>query len=223
MKKSKAKAIYILALIFCMMTAFSLKAKAAAYTSKVSHISSNCKTIGIAFTYQSNCKYEVVLYNSAKKELKRGICSDYIEFKNLTAKNKVYYYSSRLLQYDRSSAGNENYIAATDWTEKKPFTTISKYTFKTKSRKNRTKSLKAPKIAGVQYYTVYLSTKSLTGYKKAYTVKPGKTVTLSKYNKKKFSWGKIYYVRVIPKVNKLNAEGTYYYGKFRFYKIYTVI
>lgn len=82
-----------------------------------------------------------------------------------------------------------------------------------------TKTIKTSikKGTGIASYTVYISTKPTSGYKKVKTVKVGKkskyNVTMEKYGKKNLKKGGFYYIRVVPKVkfgSKTYASDSYY-------------
>lgn len=54
------------------------------------------------------------------------------------------------------------------------------------------------KVSGATGYTVYISTKKNSGYKKVKTLgKKGTSITITKYNKKSLKKGKTYYVKVV--------------------------
>lgn len=72
-----------------------------------------------------------------------------------------------------------------------------------KSSKNNLKvSIKKGK--GISSYTVYVSTKKNSGFKKVKTFKVGKkstyNTTIKKYGKNKLKGGKSYYIKIVPKV-----------------------
>lgn len=76
--------------------------------------------------------------------------------------------------------------------------------------------VKWPKVNGATGYDVFVSTKPRTGYKKVASVKANKTsATVSKFNKKKFSAKKKYYVYVSAK--KKVGKTTYNSGRLYFW------
>jgi hypothetical protein len=135
-------------------------------------------------------------------------------------KNRVYYYQTRQKYWNPDTS---SWVLG-EWSARFPFTTIrgGQYKLKIKSKKNRTVSLKVPKIKGVSSYNVYLSLLSGSGYKKVKTVKPGKTVVLKGFNGGKFAWNWVYFAAVIPKVNGKEAQGMVAKGSFKFTKTYKI-
>lgn len=87
----------------------------------------------------------------------------------------------------------------------------------TKAKVSRNKlTVKWQKVAGATGYDVYVSTKSQSGYKKVKSVSSKKSsVTLTKFNKKKFSSKKKYYVYVATK--KKAKSGTYTSGRLYYW------
>lgn len=57
--------------------------------------------------------------------------------------------------------------------------------------------IKTPKIKGAKKLTLYMSTNIKKGYKKVKTVKPGSTVTLTKFNKKAFKEYENYFYYIV--------------------------
>lgn len=86
-----------------------------------------------------------------------------------------------------------------------------------KAKVSRNKlTVKWKKVAGASGYDVYVSTKATSGYKKVKSVSSKKSsVTLTKFNKKKFSSKKKYYVYVAAK--KKTKSGTYTSGKLYYW------
>lgn len=77
-------------------------------------------------------------------------------------------------------------------------------------------TVKWKKVAGATGYDVYVSTKPTTGYKKVKSVNSKKSsVTLTKFNKKKISSKKKYYVYVATK--KKTKSGTYTSGRLYYW------
>ena len=88
---------------------------------------------------------------------------------------------------------------------------------KTKYLNNNTKRfiIKIPKKAkfkGIKSFILYMSKKRDTGYKKYKKVKPGTTVTISSFKKKKFRTAKdFYYIKIVPNLTKKVSSDTYVY------------
>ncbi|MCR5271921.1 MAG: hypothetical protein K6E13_02945 [Lachnospiraceae bacterium] len=74
----------------------------------------------------------------------------------------------------------------------------------TYSRSSRYVKVKLKKVSNVKSYTIYVSTKYSSGYKKfkTVTVSKTKTVKINKYNKKALKKGKTYYVKIVPNIKK---------------------
>lgn len=72
------------------------------------------------------------------------------------------------------------------------------------------------KVASASNYVVYISTKKESGYKKVKTLSSKKkSITITKYGKKKLTKGKTYYVKVVAKAKsgkKTVASGAYWVG-----------
>ena len=117
--------------------------------------------------------------------------------------------------------GVTTYGAWSDWLEIVP--PLKKLTGRSSGKRKVT--LKWSKVKGATSYTVYVSTKRTTGYKKTKTVSAKKKkVTIKKIGKKKLKSGKRYYFMVRPnkKVNGVNYFSTFnnasvpiVYGKVR--------
>lgn len=86
---------------------------------------------------------------------------------------------------------------------------------KTKYMNNSTKRFiikipKKSKFKGVKNFTIYMSKKRDKGYKKYKTVKPGKTITISSFKKKKFRTAKdFYYIKIVPNLTKKVGSDTF--------------
>ena len=99
------------------------------------------------------------------------------------------------------------------------FVNLNRKAFKSKTKylNNNTKRfiIKIPKKAkfkGIKSFTLYMSKKRDTGYKKYKKVKPGTTVTISSFKKKKFRTAKdFYYIKIVPNLTKKVSSDTYVY------------
>ena len=73
-------------------------------------------------------------------------------------------------------------------------------------------NIKKAKFKGIKSFTLYMSKKRATGYKKYKKVKPGTTVTISSFKKKKFRTAKdFYYIKIVPNLTKKVSSDTYVY------------
>ena len=147
--------------------------------------------VGIEFndgTYEK----EVQLMNRSGKVISTDTCWSYSSF-NLK-KNTVYYIRYREMDYDYYSG--QTYYSS--WSGKLGFCTAK---FSLKLKKGRKIKYKAPKVAGVKSFRIYVSTKSGSKYKKVKTLKPGKSFKLKKFRGKKIKKYKTYYWYATAKVN----------------------
>lgn len=153
-------------------------------------------------TFKDSTGTQVELQNENKKTIatKTGAGNTTIYFTNLSSQ-KIYYYRARAY-YDINSTR----VYGT-WSYRRAFST-AKATVSKVTNGNAV-SLKMPSTAGVDKFTVWIST---TGNKNDYmrvgAVLPGKSLYLSVINGKKFaSYGKgqTFYVYLVP---QLTREGT---------------
>ncbi len=144
-------------------------------------------------------KYEVELYNSNMKLATRDECYSYAFFK--VRLNKLYYYRVRGLNYERETG---SYVPATEWSAYKAIWTPNKNAVSVKlaSKTSKNVLIKVPKVAGIKNYTLYMSSKRDSGYKKVGVIKPGKTKVVSKLKGKTFAYYTNYYYKLVPKVKK---------------------
>ena len=147
--------------------------------------------VGIEFD-DSTYEKEVQLMNRSGKVISTDTCWYYSSF-NLK-KNTVYYIRYREMDYDYDSGQTYYY----SWSGKLGFCTAK---FSLKLKKGRKIRYKAPKVAGVKNFRVYVSTKSGSKYKKVKTLKPGKSFKLKKFRGKKIKKNKTYYWYATAKVN----------------------
>lgn len=202
--KSMKKSIMalVIATTLCMLLSFAFKLNGSAATIGLSSIYNNGRSVTFSFPVVENTKYEIELYDVKMKLLGTTDCYTSASIDNKTVKNRAYYYRWRRLIYDRTTF---NYVPGGAWTAAVPFTTITNIKVKLVNKKSKAVNLYMPKIPGVSYYTVYLSTKATGGFQKVKAVKPGKLVKLSKYRGKTFAYYKNYYFKVVPKIKKKNA------------------
>lgn len=135
--------------------------------------------------------YEVQLYtyNSKKPVKKETRTWSYVYFNSL----KQTFYKFRVRPY--VTIGTVKKYGS--WSSYKEFAPPVKYT--TKSGTLKTKKvipLSWKKVKGAKNYTVYMSTKQNSGFKKIATVKKN-SCKVSKYKKKALKYGKNYYFRVV--------------------------
>ena len=148
--------------------------------------------VGVEFndgTYEK----QVQLLNRSGKVIKTDTCYTYTTFS--LSKNTVYYVRYREMDYDYASG--QTYYSS--WSGKLGFCTAK---FKLSLiRKGRKVKYKAPKVAGVKSFRIYVSTKSGSNYKKVKTLKPGKSFKIKKFRGKKIKKYKNYYWFATAKVN----------------------
>ena len=159
---------------------------------------------------------------------------DYIyKGKQIAYKNvESYYYASSYRYVDFNIKKNQayyvravSYITVNGQTtygtlsSPRAFVNLNRKAFKSKTKylNNNTKRfiIKIPKKAkfkGIKSFTLYMSKKRDTGYKKYKKVKPGTTVTISSFKKKKFRTAKdFYYIKIVPNLTKKVSSDTYVY------------
>lgn len=135
--------------------------------------------------YSEGYVYEV--YNSKNKKISSGTASTYGTYlKNITA---TQFYKVRV----RSYVTINNKILYGEWSDYKMFGQQPKVNFK-KAGKGVKISWK--KVKGAKNYTVYMSTKEKSGYKKIKTLKKN-SLKVTKFKKKKIKKNKKYYVYVV--------------------------
>lgn len=221
MKNRMLKTFVLLAAI-CTLFVCSMAAQAADKPStknfSVDYVSSSGTSARIAVSAAGEYA-EVALMNNKGETVKTYVCSVRNQsgsayFYDLK-KNTLYYYAIRLVTYDSTSPSR--YAAVSEWSAKKAFTT-AKYTVKQVGRKKAV-SIKCPKIKGIKKYTIYMSAKEKSGYKKVGTVKPGKSLKVSKFNKKAFKYKKNYYYKIYGHTSKGTKCAAYMNG-FYFYKLF---
>ena len=169
---------------------------------------------------QSVTGYQYELYNNKNAlvatAVKPSYYSAYENFNKLASAT----HRMRVRAYTTFN-GVTTYGAWSDWLEIVP--PLKKLTGRSSGKRKVT--LKWSKVKGATSYTVYVSTKRTTGYKKTKTVSAKKKkVTIKKIGKKKLKSGKRYYFMVRPnkKVNGVNYFSTFnnasvpiVYGKVR--------
>ena len=163
--------------------------------------------------------YQYQLYNSSNKLVKSGtIARDYSAYENFD-KLSSQTYKMRVRAYTKFN-GKNRFGKWSPWLNIVP--PVKDLTGKTKSRKI---IVKWPKVKGATSYTIFVSTKRDSGWKKTKTVSAKKKkATIKKIGKKKLKKGKYYYVYVRPnkKVGGKNIFSTfnnasipYVYGRVR--------
>lgn len=151
-----------------------------------------------------------------------------IAYKNVES----YYYASSYRYVDFNIKKNQayyvravSYITVNGQTtygtlsSPRAFVNLNRKAFKSKTKylNNNTKRfiIKIPKKAkfkGIKSFTLYMSKKRDTGYRKYKKVKPGTTVTISSFKKKKFRTAKdFYYIKIVPNLTKKISSDTYVY------------
>lgn len=149
--------------------------------------------------------------------------------KQIAYKNAESYYSSRRYVDFNVKKNQAYYVRAVSYTiingqtifgklsSPRAFVALNTNSFKAKTKymNNSTKRFvikipKKSKLKGIKSFTIYMSKKRDKGYKKYKTVKPGKTITISSFKKKKFRTAKdFYYIRLVPNLTKKVSCPTY--------------
>ncbi len=171
-------------------------------------------TISIPKVYD---KYEVSWYNEKQEPLETRQCYT-AAFFNVKL-NRLYYYRVRGLRRDDQTKA---YVPATEWSACKAVWTPKEDAVKAKLVKGNaaTVVIKVPRISGVKSYTLYISAKSTSkGYRKAGTVKPGRTIKVSRAGRAALKYNKKYYYKVVPNLKKKATEVTSCIKGFRIAKI----
>ncbi len=167
---------------------------------KISYLTTS--SVGISFNNPDGYRILVKLYNYKKKQIAQMYCYSYASFS--VKKNQVYYYRASAYQYQAETG---QYVQVTNWSAYKGFNTV-KCSLSLKS--GRRVKIKTPKVKGVKRFTLYMSTKSDSGYRKIKTVKAGNSIIISKYKGKKFVKYKNYYYKVVPNKGKVSL-GYYFW------------
>lgn len=153
-------------------------------------------TVDFAVNRPANAtKVELEIYNAKNKKIAKRTMYKYSDSIKIS---KAMGYKYRVRAYYTNNSTGKNYYGR--WSGYRYFANPNATI---KASKNTIKAY-IKKGTGISSYTVYVSTKRDSGYKKVKTVKVGKkskyTVTAKKYGKKKIKGPKYYYVKVVPKV-----------------------
>ena len=208
----------IMIFVFGMLIINPLKTNAAIAppkNSQVYYISPDKKNVSIKLPQLSKgYGYQVNLYNYNKKKIASTYCIFYATFNKVTCANQIFYYHARVIDLYNSGT------AVSGWSKLQAFSTINKANYKmAQAGKTKAIYIKAPKISGVKYYKVYLSTYEDKGYKAVANIKPGKKIKLSKLSKKKkFSYNKYYYSKFVPVLKTGEKAKDFNIRAFKFYK-----
>lgn len=155
--------------------------------------------------------YEYVLYNYKGKKLKSGKTT-YYSYNTLSNVKVGSFYRLKVRAYTNIN-GRAVYG---EWSDTISFAHQTKVNIK---RSGRNLKFSWKKIKGVKDYTIYVSTKQKSGYKKVATTKKT-SYTLKKFKKKKLSTKKKYYVYVVANTKigkkkfKSNSELCYYLTRY---------
>lgn len=222
MRKMK-KSLTILTAIFALCMAFALTVKVDAAVAevmdvptsnfKVSYMTPDKTYVGIQVVYNGDWT-QVGLFDVYGNLVASDVCASYATFNGLS-RNKIYYYRARTVAYNYQTG---TYDATSGWSGAKAFSTINYSLKAVKGKKAFT--VKAPKVKGVKNYKVYMSKKRDTGFKKAKTIKAGKKIKITKYNKKAFKFYQYYYVKVVPQLSSGVKCTDFTLGRFYVNKIY---
>lgn len=235
--KTMKKSFGILVAVFAFCLAFAVTAKvdAAEVASKIGNVAEEAAvaetmdvpTSNFAVTYISSDKTyagisvayvggytEVGIFDVYGNLVATDVCASYATFSTLTP-NSIYIYRARNVDYDSTAGG---YVPLSDWSAPKAFSTV-KYSLKTVKGK-KAFNVKAPKIAGVKNYKLYMSKKSDSGFKKIKVLKPGKKYKITKFKKSDFKFYKNYYIKIVPQLSSGIACEDLSLARFYIYKTY---
>lgn len=233
MKKSFSFLVAVFA--FCLTFAVTAKVDAAEVASKIDNVAEEAAvaetmdvpTSNFAVTYISSDKTyarisvayaggytEVGIFDVYGNLVATDICASYAIFTTLSP-NNIYIYRARNVAYDSSVRG---YVPLSDWSAPKAFST-AKYNLKEVKRK-KAFTVKAPKIAGVKNYKLYMSKKRDGGFKKIKVLKPGKKYKITKFKKSDFKIYQYYYIKVVPQLSSGIPCEDLALASFHVYKTY---
>lgn len=146
-------------------------------------------------------EFEVQLrdYKGREVDLEREVVGIIFSVK----KNKLYSFRVRGVKavYDYDDV---EYVPYTPWSNAVYFTT-AKYKVAQSGKAKKIK-VTVPKVAGISNYKVYMSMKKNSGWKKVKTLKSGKSMTVSKFNKKALKAKKTYYFKFVPNKDTVVAK-----------------
>ena len=210
--------ILVLALIACFVSIalYGFNARAASAPPAISYkkfgvafVDVKRNKVSVSFDTGSSAYGEVQLCNSSKKVLQTKTASFYASFSCKIKNNSVYYY--RVRPYYENYKGAKTYGP---WTKYKAFSTIVLKLKKSTGRSFRVKCPKLPKV--VKSVKIMISTSNRSGFKKAASVKPGKTSKrIKKYKGKMFVNKKTYHVKAAPVLkNGVFCENVYIHDFF---------
>lgn len=151
---------------------------------------------------------EVELCDRNGNHIASDEASIYASFDEGVKNNTVYMYRARAFTRDYDYTTRQYVNTYGNWSGFRTFVKIKCKGMKsTGYGSSKRVTFKTPKIKGVKKFNVTMSTKRDKGFKKVATVKPGKRVTVTKFNKKNLKRFKSYYFRVIPKMsNNLTSD-----------------
>lgn len=159
--------------------------------------------------------YEYIIYDNSKKKIYSGSRTSSASFRVSTNKlKKEQFYQIKVRGYVNLSNNKKAYG---EWSDVLYFAKDPSYKLSVKTSKKKIQ-LNWKKVKGASNYTVYISDKQNSGYKKVGTYNSKKTsATIRKFGKKALKSGKTYYVRIDAsknvKVNKKSKtfKNTQYY------------
>ncbi len=140
-------------------------------------------------------KVELEVYNAKNRRVSKQTLYKY---SNKVKLSKGMAYKYRVRAYYTNDTTKKTYYGR--WSNYRYFG----YTNATIKPAKKSLKVSIKKGTGITSYTVYVSTKSKSGFKKVKTFKVGKkskySTTIKKYGKKKIKGGSSYYVKIVPKV-----------------------
>ena len=154
-------------------------------------------------TMESADGYQYYIYDNSNKKIASGTRAyNYLSITSNKLK-KSQFYHIKVRSFVRVA---NNKVKYGSWSDYKYFarSPYQKVTAKVSGKKIK---LTWNKVTGANNYTVYVSTKPDSGYKKVATVKKTST-TIQKYGKVSLKSGKTYYIRIVAN-KKVKVNGKY--------------
>lgn len=235
-RMKKSFGILVAVFAFCMAFAVAAKVDAAETASKIdnvaeeaimaqtmdvpagnfniAYLSRDKTSVGIQVVSSGSVYTEIGLFDVYGNLVANDVCINYASISGLSA-NRIYIYRARNVAYDSSTGG---YVALSGWSGPKAFSTV-KYNLKTVKGK-KAFTVKAPKVAGVKNYKVYISKKTDSGFKKVKTIKAKKKVKITKFKKKSFKLYQNYYIKVVPQLSSGISCTDLSLSRFHIYRTY---
>lgn len=176
----------------------------------ISNFWNNIKEVSFAFNLTEHADgYVYELYNYKNKKISSGTASTYSTYlKNISGQ----FYKLRVRAYTTVNTK----VLYGEWSDYTIFAQQPKVNIKRSGYKLK---VSWKKVKGAKNYTIYMSTKQRSGYKKVATTKKA-SYKVSKFKKKKLSKKKTYYIYVVAnrkigkKTYKSDIQSFYYLRRY---------